>query len=167
MTAIPMSPTRSEEHRSRARTAPRAPTRPAWDPLSIRVVAAAGEEPAAGVADPTDSLAQLPAPGPWAGALVRASVEVLTGSRPPAQLARWLTLDLYELMVRRAGLAVRILGRPQPARVARLHRVHCQTVRPGVHEVAVVVHDGVRVRAAAVRIEAARGRWRATALEIA
>jgi hypothetical protein len=30
----------------------------------------------------------------------------------------------------------------------------------------VVVHDGARVRGAAVRLEAHRGRWRATALEI-
>lgn len=167
MTAMPLSPARSATPSSRPRTVPRAPRRPAWDPVSIRVATSETEAVSTTIADPADPLAGLPAPGPWAGALVRASVEVLTGSRPPAQLARWLTLDLYELMVRRAGLAVRVLGRPQPARVARLHRVHCQTVRPGVHEVAVVVHDGVRVRAAAVRIEATRGRWRATALEIA
>ncbi|MEE6282718.1 Rv3235 family protein [Georgenia sunbinii] len=140
-----------------------APPSTTWDPLSFRAAVTDVEDidPA-----PPDMLAALPAPGPWAGALVRAAVEVLTGSRPPAQLARWLSLDLYESIVRRAGLAVRILGRPQPARVAQLRRVHCHTVRPGVHEVAVVVHDGVRVRAAAVRIEAWRGRWRATALEI-
>lgn len=135
-----------------------------WDPLSVR---AASEEPSS-TADPQDesALATLPPPGPWAGALVRAAVEVLTGSRPPAQLARWLSLDLYEVIVRRAGLAVRVLGRPRSARVARLQRIHCHPVRPGVNEVSVVVHDGVRVRAAAVRIEAVRGRWRATALEI-
>lgn len=141
------------------------PVAPTWDPVKFRAATADdAEDDVCGVPETLDT---LPEPGPWAAALVRAAVEVLTGSRPPAQLARWLSLDLYELMVRRAGLAVRVLGRPQPARVARLRRVHCQAVRPGVHEAAVVVHDGVRVRAAAVRIEAIRGRWRATALEIA
>lgn len=103
---------------------------------------------------------------PWAGTLVRAAVEVLTGSRPTAQLARWLSADLYESLARRAGLAVRVQGRPDPALCARVRRVRCTEVRPGVHEAAVVVHDGVRIRAAAVRVECHRGRWRATALEI-
>ncbi len=120
-------------------------------------------------ADPLPAAAELsglPPVGPWAGTLVRAAVEVLTGSRPTAQLARWLSAELYESLARRAGLAVRILGRPDPALCARVRRVRCTEVRPGVHEAAVVVHDGVRIRAAAVRVECHRGRWRATALEI-
>ncbi len=113
-----------------------------------------------------DELAQLPPVAPWAATLARAAVEVLTGSRPTAQLARWLSADLYASLARRAGLGVRILGRPDPALCARVRRVRCTEVRPGVHEAAVVVHDGVRIRAAAVRVETHRGRWRATALEI-
>lgn len=108
----------------------------------------------------------LPPVGPWAGTLARAAVEVLTGSRPVAQLARWLDADLYEALCRRAGLAVRIDGRPRVALCAQVRRVRCSTVRAGIHEIAVVVHDGVRVRAAAVRVECRRGRWQATALEI-
>lgn len=123
---------------------------------------AADPPPAAAVAE----LSGLPPVEPWAGTLVRAAVEVLTGSRPTAQLARWLSAELYESLARRAGLAVRILGRPNPALCARVRRVRCTEVRPGVHEAAVVVHDGVRIRAAAVRVECHRGRWRATALEI-
>jgi hypothetical protein len=108
----------------------------------------------------------LPDPEQWAGALVRSAVEALCGIRPPAQLARWLSAELYESLARRAGLAVRILGRPTVARRAAVRRVHVCRVVPGVVEASVVVHDGGHLRAAAVRLEVHRGRWRATALEI-
>ncbi len=105
-------------------------------------------------------------PGAWSGSLVRAAVEALTGSRPVAQLARWLTGELYDVLSRRSGLAVRIKGRPATARPAVVRSVRVCRLSPLVAEAAVVVHDGARVRAAAVRIEAHRGRWRATALDI-
>jgi hypothetical protein len=108
----------------------------------------------------------LPDPEQWAGALVRSAVEALCGIRPTAQLARWLSADLYESLARRAGLAVRILGRPTVSRRAAVRRVHVCRVVPGVVEASVVVHDGSHLRAAAVRLEVHRGRWRATALEI-
>lgn len=135
---------------------------PAWDRVRFSGAAGLSEPRQAGPAE----LAQLPPAAPWAATLARAAVEVLTGSRPTAQLARWLTADIYESLARRAGLAVRIMGRPDPALCARVRRVLCSEVRPGVHEVTVVVDDGVRVRGAAVRVECHRGRWRATALEI-
>lgn len=105
-------------------------------------------------------------PGAWCGSLVRAAVEALTGSRPVAQLSRWLTGEIYDKVSRRAGLAVRIKGRPVNARPAVIRSVRVCQLSPLVAEAAVVVHDGARVRAAAVRIEAHRGRWRATALDI-
>ncbi|MDD9207667.1 Rv3235 family protein [Georgenia sp. 10Sc9-8] len=114
----------------------------------------------------TTGTEELPAPGPWAAALVRSAVETLLGARPAAQLARWLSLELYERLARRAGLAVRVQGRPRAARPTTIRRVHVCPVREGVVEATVVLHDGQRVRAAAVRLEAHRGRWRATALEI-
>ncbi|WP_052436536.1 Rv3235 family protein [Georgenia sp. SUBG003] len=108
----------------------------------------------------------LPDPEQWAGALVRSAVEALCGIRPTAQLARWLSAELYDSLARRACLAVRILGRPAVARRATVRRVHVCRVVPGVVEASVVVHDGNHLRAAAVRLEVHRGRWRATALEI-
>lgn len=137
-------------------------TTPPWDRVRFRADASTTSD----AAPPEPDVRELPPVAPWAATLARAAVEVLTGSRPSAQLARWLTADLYEALVRRAGLAVRINGRPAQALCARVRRVRCSEVRPGVHEVAVVVHDGVRVRAAAVRVECRRGRWQATALEI-
>ncbi len=141
---------------------PTADDRP-WDRVRFR---ADTSDPTLSPDAPDQPELDLPPVGPWAGTLVRAAVEVLTGSRPVAQLARWLEADLYEALCRRAGLAVRIDGRPRTALCARVRRVRCSTVTPGIHEVAVVVHDGVRVRAAAVRVECRRGRWQATALEI-
>lgn len=108
----------------------------------------------------------LPDPEQWAAALVRSAVEALLGLRPAAQLGRWLSQDLYEALARRAGLAVRVHGRSQVARGTVIRRVHVCPVREGVREATVVLHDGQKVRAAAVRLEVHRGRWRATALEI-
>jgi Family of unknown function (DUF6459) len=106
---------------------------------------------------------ELPDPAQWCGALVRTCVEVLLGARPPAQLARWLTGDLFGSLSRRA-----IVGQSQEttARRVRVVRVHTCAVDEARHEASVVFHDGRRIRAAAIRIEVYRGRWRATALEI-
>lgn len=107
--------------------------------------------------------ADLPDPPTWCGALVRTCVEVLLGARPPGQMARWLTADLYSSLSHRA-----VAGRMQrsEARRVAILRVHTHEVDESHHEASVVFHDGRRVRAAAVRIENHRGRWRASALEI-
>lgn len=165
-TALTPAP-RRVEHSGRPPDAGPGGGRP-WDRVRFSVqtpAEAAAPDPDRREPRPED-LAGLPPVGPWVATLARAAVEVLTGSRPTAQLARWLSADLYASLARRAGLVVRILGRPDPALCARVRRVRCTEVRPGVHEAAVVVHDGVRIRAAAVRVETHRGRWRATALEI-
>jgi hypothetical protein len=132
---------------------------PSWStPLDVGSSAADGESLVRSV--PLDE------PGAWAAALVRTAVEALNGCRPVAQLSRWMTGELYDSLARRAGLAVRIKGRPSLVRHAVVRSARVCQITPLVAEAAVVVHDGFRVRAAAVRIEAHRGRWRATALEI-
>ncbi|ACQ79513.1 hypothetical protein Bcav_1253 [Beutenbergia cavernae DSM 12333] len=115
---------------------------------------------------PDPATAELPDPERWAAALVAACVEALRGARPPQQLIRWMTLELYASISRRAGLAIRVQGRPRRPRHARIRAVRTCEVARGVVEAAVVVDDGTRVRAAALRLEAHRGRWRATALDI-
>lgn len=118
--------------------------------------------------EPTVPVSVLPDTDPalWAGALVRAAVETLQGVRPPTQLSRVMSPGLYDALARRAGLAVRVLGRPDRAQPARVRLVRVCPIVPGTVEAAVVVHDGARLRAAAVRLRVHRGRWRATALEI-
>src|SRR5690625_1298101 len=142
----------------------------AWDRVRFSGSASLEHDEPLGEDDPPAPLipAQPPLPDPrqWAGSLARAAVEVLVGMRPPTQLSRWLAADLYASLSRRAGLAVRILGRPRRHQVATIRRVRVCGIRAGVQEATVVVHDGVRVRGVALRLEEHRGRWQATALEI-
>ncbi|MGC5615264.1 Rv3235 family protein [Georgenia sp. Z1491] len=101
-----------------------------------------------------------------AAGIVQHAVEALLGTRSPAQLARWLAPPLYESLSRRAGLAGRLQGRPDRFTHVVVRRTIGSTPSERAREVSVVVHDGTKVRAAAVRIEVFRGRWRAVALEI-
>lgn len=105
--------------------------------------------------------APLDDPARLCGAVVMAAIEALTSSRPLVQLARWVSPDVYEALARAA--------RPGPAvgrRGVVLRRVRVCRISPTVAEGSVVVHDGARVRAAAVRFEVHRGSWRATVLQI-
>lgn len=137
-----------------------------WDRIAFRAPCAEPapeDEPGPALIWPRAIAADLPDPARWSGTLVRTCVEVLLGSRAPAQLERWLTSDLYTSLSRRA-----VVGHASPtsARRVRVLRVHLCAVDEAHHEASVVLHDGRRVRAAAIRIEIYRGRWRATALEI-
>ena len=124
---------------------------------------------------------ELPDPTQLCGALVLATVEVLSGVRPLAQLTRWVAPEVVEQL---EGAAI---TRPAPAdgrpgtaatgappaprrlvavRRATVRRVLLTRLSPTAAEAAVVVHDGSRVRAAAVRLEVHRGHWRATVIQI-
>ena len=95
------------------------------------------------------------------GAVVMAAIEALTSARPLVQLARWVSPGVYEALAQAA--------RPGPAAGRRgvvLRSVRLCRVGPTVAEGSAVVHDGTRVRAAAVRFEVHRGTWRATVLQI-
>lgn len=95
------------------------------------------------------------------GAVVLAAVEALTSARPLVQLARWVSPDVYEALARAA--------RPSTAAGRRgvvLRSVRVCRIGPTVAEGTAVVHDGSRVRGAAVRFEVHRGSWRATVLQI-
>lgn len=108
---------------------------------------------------------ELPDPQAWTRRLVQAMVEVLSGVRPPAQLARWTSPDVY------AGLQRRIAPRGRPARVEAGRRpvvrsVHVCQPADGVVEACAVLVGGSRVRAVALRLEGLDGRWRMTAVQL-
>ena len=109
----------------------------------------------------------LPDPAGACTALVQAIVEVLGGARPSAQLARWLTADVYSGLQRRAGLAARLRrgAAPTPTHSV-VRRVRVCEPRDGVVEACAVIVEQDRVRAVALRLEGMDGRWRATAVEI-
>jgi len=97
--------------------------------------------------------------------LALASVEVIAGSRPAGQLARWVTPGVLDALRRRAELA-RVAGIARHGLAPAVRHARVCVVDQHVVEGAVVIEDGRRVRAVAVRLETHRGAWRATALEV-
>lgn len=109
-----------------------------------------------------------------------AAVEVLAGTRPLAQLARWVTPEVYDALARRAALTAprtRVLdptaatadlqsGDGPPVRRPSVRRVRACAVGPHSLEASVVVSHADRVRAVAVRLTRSTGRWRASALVV-
>ena len=100
------------------------------------------------------------------GAIVIRTVEVLLGHRPASSVRQWLAPEVFAPLVRRAGLAYRINGRAQRRQAPRILHILANRPLARVIEAVAAVHDGERVRAACVRMEYLRGRWRAVALEI-
>jgi hypothetical protein len=99
--------------------------------------------------------------------VARGAVEAIRGDRPLAQLARAVTPEILEALTTRARL-VRALPRPSGTvpRPVMVRRARVVRLGPHVAEATVIVDDVDRVRAAAIRVEVHRGRWRAVALEI-
>jgi hypothetical protein len=112
----------------------------------------------------------LPAPTPWAGRLVQAMIEVVSGVRPVSQLVRWTTAPIYDELCARvarpvaAGAGGRTTETTRLAEVVRSIRV--SEPHDGVAEVCAIVQQGPRCRAIALRLEGIDGRWQCTALQI-
>lgn len=143
------------------RPGPRLP----WDPLSVD---AEGDVPR----DVDAPLAHLdPVPDPTdmsehASILTRAIAEVLLGTRPPSQVQPWLCEDVWHVVRRRADLGRRAARETAAPRGVRILRVHPCQIDERTCEVSVVLHDGTRVRAAALRLALHHQRWRAAAIRI-
>ncbi|WP_018505457.1 Rv3235 family protein [Parafrankia discariae] len=119
------------------------------------------------VRQPADGPVAVTPPGPGpspdprrtAAVVVRVIIEVLSGARPAAHLAPWSTAALQSDFERTASsLATR-----QPSQV---RSVRVSEPLPGVAEVSAVVSRGARVRALALRMEHAAGRWQVTTLQL-
>lgn len=143
-----------------------------WDPVRFTGPERSAEEPGPveksteGTDSDRPDTARLPDPASWAATLVRAAVEVLKGRRPAAQLVRWFEADLWAVLARRAQIGVQAApGTARPAPV-RVRRVHGCPITDGIWEGSVILNDGERTRAVALRLEVLRGRWCATALTI-
>jgi hypothetical protein len=123
---------------------------------------------------PSDARGEAQLVGTMAGKIGLAAVEVLAGSRPVHQLARWLAPASYEALQLRASLTQEAQRASVPGvnNVRQLHRnplvrsVHCSPVRAGVYEASLVIMEKQRIRAVAMRLEQTRGAWKVTALEI-
>ncbi len=126
----------------------------------------ASAAPPAGTGDglfgrrPTTS-SELPDPRPWAGRLVLAMMEALSGRRPVQQLMPWTDDAVYAQMSR----AVRY-RRPADGVPRVLASLHVSEPADGVAEICAVVTGADRSRAVAARLEGTDGRWRCTALQL-
>ncbi len=103
--------------------------------------------------------------GGFAHGVGLACVEVVLGRRTSAQLVRWLAPAVLESLQQRAAL-VRHAGVLTHARRPTARRVRVCPIDEHTVEACLVVDDGVRVRAVAMRLTAHRGAWRVTTLEI-
>jgi len=108
----------------------------------------------------------LPDPGQWAAQFVQAAVEVTSGMRPSSQLLRWTSDEVRGMLTRRAELARQAVLRGRRLRRSVVRSTRVCLLRDGVAEACVLVNDGARVRAVALRLEGHDGRWRVTALQI-
>lgn len=135
------------------------------DALAVDLAAASDEQL---FGPQTTARADLPEPAEWASQIAQAVVEVMSGLRPAAQVVRWTTPEVYAVIARRGAIAARrraATSRTRPQR-ARVRSVHVCEPADGVAECSVVMSEGERVRAMAVRLVGQDGRWRVEALQI-
>ena len=109
-------------------------------------------------------LGDLPDPRTWARRLAQAIVEVLAGSRSPAQLSAHASLPVAQQLERASAVALRRARTGTRSPVVQSVQV-CQP-QPHVAEAAAVIDTGPRRRALALRIEARGGRCECTALQL-
>lgn len=112
--------------------------------------------------------ADLPDPQEWAGQIAQGIVEVMSGLRHAPQVVRWTTPQVYAVIARRGALAARRRSVRTRALTQRavVRSVHVCEPADGVAECSVVVSEGTRVRAMALRLTGQDGRWRVEALQI-
>lgn len=119
-----------------------------------------------------NSTIELPDPSLFALNFTQRALEVLYGSRDLAQIARWVTDDVYKAIQARVEARTRKLSLLPPAlRASITHRFTLSNVkignpREGVVEACVVVHGTHRIRAAALRLEGYDHRWRTTSFTL-
>ncbi|MEG9248815.1 Rv3235 family protein [Arthrobacter sp. Soc17.1.1.1] len=144
------------------------------DPLrdDTEGAASAGSPPPTPAADDPETIRRISG---IARSVAQGALEVLAGTRPLQQLARWLDAGNYERLQLRANLVRCIHDAPtgrnggavsSANRHVLVRSARVCPVSPGVYEASVVAYDRKRVRAVALRIERQRGAWRVTALEI-
>ena len=138
-------------------------------PLSWHVAPGVPAHPAVPV-DIVDSPGDpMPDPVAWTAQITRAIVEVAHGERPPAQLTRWVAKSQLSLLAARGrSFARHPAARSQgsTSRLRRIRGVRCCRVAPGIVEASAVVVGAQRSSAVAIRLQAYRGRWVVTAVEM-
>lgn len=107
-------------------------------------------------------------PKQWGARMTLAAFEIMLGRRPAGQLARIVdsrTLHTLAVHTNRYA-AARRLKRTGTQMRPRLTSIRCYQPHPDAAEITAVVHDGERIRAVAMRMNARGTQWLTTAFEI-
>jgi len=111
----------------------------------------------------------LPDPQPLLENLTRCVIEILAGARDLEQISRWVTDDVYRILLKRVVIASRARqarGQSTVRPTFTLGTVRVAEPRDGVVEAVVIVHNRARSRAVAIRLEGLDRRWRASAISV-
>ena len=108
----------------------------------------------------TSHLPELPDAETWAKALTRGIIEVLLGLRPIGQLRRWVVYPLFKRLEERQQVCT------GTAPHCWVRTVHSTQISHSIVELALTVSIDQQVIAVAMRLEACRYHWMATALDI-
>lgn len=152
------------------KASPATPASSTYDRIALHAVSNSKSLTAAFFEEEAPPLIPAKKPRPnarkFAAQITIQAIEILQGKRPLRQLQTWLNPQVYQALARRASLGMRIFGKAERCPLPRLRRVRACYPRPGIAEVCVIVHDGIKMRAAALHLEARRENWQVTALEI-
>lgn len=152
-------PTHAQGHEEQARTT----TPYVQDALAVDFAAASDEQ----IFGPQITRAcDLPDPHEWAAHIAQGLVEVMHGVRPPSQVMRWTSPEVYAIVARRGSRAARRQADRSSAHRTRVVRVHVCEPAADVVEAAVVLVDSGRVRALALRLVGRDHKWVVEALQI-
>lgn len=117
---------------------------------------------------------QLPDPRRWAAQIARCTLEAVEGERPLSQLTRWISPQQYQLLERRRRRANQkpTAGIPRNGHAEKRLRpvsvlsARCRATLDGAQEATVILHDGFRGRATALRLENRGNYWLVTSLKL-
>lgn len=114
------------------------------------------------------SRAELPDPTDTIHRLAHMACEILAGTRPLDQLARWVTEDVFRTIAERSLNAAQ--SRRRNGATTRIVVTVIRTVidepRDGIVEGVTLVRIGPRTRAVAIRLEGLDHRWRASVIAL-
>jgi len=111
----------------------------------------------------------LPDPTLLAENLARSVLEILAGARELDQIARWVTDEVYQHLLKRVHISQRArtlknLPAHRPSFI--VGRTLVSHPAEGVVEAVVIIHGKARSRSVAIRLEGMDNRWRASAVHV-
>ena len=111
----------------------------------------------------------LPDPTLLAENLARSVLEILAGARELDQIARWVTDEVYQHLLKRVHISQRartLKNLPAHRPSFRVGRTLVSHPAEGIVEAVVIIHGKARTRSVAIRLEGMDNRWRASAVHV-